>query len=85
MDATTNDIPAGVDLEIQGFPTLVLWKAEDNKMIKHEGGRDLESLQNFLVANAKNGHLLPINPVEVEDETDDESENEDDITEKDEL
>ncbi|KAI8907856.1 thioredoxin-like protein [Gorgonomyces haynaldii] len=59
MDATTNDLPQEAGLEIQGFPTLALFKAGTNELVKYDGGdRSLESLVAFVKANAANGSDL---------------------------
>lgn len=53
MDATENDVPPEGNLSIQGFPTIVLYKAKDNKLVQFEGGdRSLGSLVSFLNKNA---------------------------------
>lgn len=58
IDATAND----VSIEIKGYPTLVLYPANDKaNPIIHKGGRDLESLAKFI---KENGSL--VSEVEVE-------------------
>lgn len=48
VDATLND----VDVEISGYPTLILYPAGDkSNPIVHKGGRDLESLISFVKEN----------------------------------
>jgi protein disulfide-isomerase A1 len=49
MDATQNDAP-GVD--IQGFPTIMLFKANDNSIVKFGGDRTVEGFVSFLKENA---------------------------------
>jgi len=44
VDATANDIPVNV----QGFPTLMYYKAGNPEPIAYNGGRDLDSLLNFV-------------------------------------
>eukprot|EP01098_Paradermamoeba_levis_P000001 TRINITY_DN0_c0_g1_i1.p1 TRINITY_DN0_c0_g1~~TRINITY_DN0_c0_g1_i1.p1 ORF type:complete len:252 (-),score=103.30 TRINITY_DN0_c0_g1_i1:150-905(-) len=44
VDATSNDIP----VNIQGFPTLLYYKAGSSEPISYDGGRDLDSLLNFV-------------------------------------
>ncbi|CCH46454.1 putative secreted protein [Wickerhamomyces ciferrii] len=45
VDATLND----VDVDISGYPTLILYPANDkSNPIVHQGGRDLESLASFI-------------------------------------
>eukprot|EP01133_Synstelium_polycarpum_P012197 gene12197-14274_t len=47
VDATANDVPA--KLNIQGFPTILLFKAGDkDNHVTYEGHRDLDSLVNFM-------------------------------------
>ncbi|KAI9010677.1 hypothetical protein DFJ74DRAFT_685329 [Hyaloraphidium curvatum] len=54
MDATENDIPSASPFKnIQGFPTLVLFKSGDNEYVQYEGPRTLDSLVEFLETNAK--------------------------------
>jgi len=50
MDATANKPPKDVD--IQGFPTLVLFNS-DNEQVTYEGDRELEPLKEWLKANRK--------------------------------
>lgn len=45
VDATENEIEG---VEIQGFPTLKLWKKGTNEEVDYNGGRDLESLKKFI-------------------------------------
>ncbi|CDR40383.1 CYFA0S05e00144g1_1 [Cyberlindnera fabianii] len=52
VDATLND----VDVEITGYPTLILYPAGDkSNPIVHKGGRDLQSLIAFIKENGTNG------------------------------
>lgn len=52
VDATLND----VDVEIQGYPTLILYPAGDkSNPIIHQGGRDLQSLVQFIKENGSHG------------------------------
>lgn len=60
MDATANDIPAGVSLDVQGFPTIALVKSGDNEVVMHEGDRTLQGFQAFLKANAVHGQEVTI-------------------------
>ncbi|KAJ2878553.1 protein disulfide-isomerase precursor [Coemansia asiatica] len=55
MDAIANDIPSGApELQIQGFPTIVLIRAEDNTIVEYHGNRSIESFIEFLEENAAN-------------------------------
>lgn len=47
VDATLND----VDVEISGYPTLILYPANNKTPIVYEGGRDLDSLVSFIKEN----------------------------------
>lgn len=40
MDPTLNDVE---NIEIQGFPTIKLWRADDKEPIDYDGDRDVES------------------------------------------
>jgi protein disulfide-isomerase A1 len=77
IDATTNDMPVGIDLQVQGFPTIVLFKAGDNAIVKHDGDRTLEGFKAFLKENAVNGAKIVID--------DDEEVSAEEVEEKDEL
>jgi protein disulfide-isomerase A1 len=54
MDATANDIPSEFGIQIQGFPTLKLFRA-DGRVVDYEGDRSLPDLVRFLQKNAVNG------------------------------
>jgi len=55
MDATENDIPASSPWnDLEGFPTVILFKAGDNTPIVYEGDRSKESIIDFLKKNAVN-------------------------------
>ncbi|KAJ2231574.1 protein disulfide-isomerase precursor [Coemansia sp. RSA 485] len=55
MDAIANDIPSAIpELQIQGFPTIVLIRAEDNSVVEYHGNRSVESFIEFLEENAAN-------------------------------
>ncbi|KAJ3382276.1 protein disulfide-isomerase precursor [Entophlyctis sp. JEL0112] len=55
MDGTENDFPKDVNVAVQGFPTLKLWKAKTNEIVDYDGGdRSLEPLLAFLKKNASN-------------------------------
>ncbi|KAJ2379726.1 protein disulfide-isomerase precursor [Coemansia sp. RSA 2611] len=52
MNAVTNDTPSNEpELDIPGYPTIVLIRANDNKIIKYEGDRSFESFVEFIKAN----------------------------------
>ncbi|KAJ3342729.1 protein disulfide-isomerase precursor [Gonapodya sp. JEL0774] len=52
MDATVNDIPVESPFkEIQGFPTIVLFKAGSKEVVSYEGDRSYASLVEFLEGN----------------------------------
>lgn len=51
MDATENDVPAGLGFQIEGFPTLKLFKAETNEVVDYNGDRTVESFVSFLKEN----------------------------------
>ena len=55
MDGTTNDLPSDVPFQIQGFPTLKLFKAKTGEVISYEGDRSLNSLIAFVKENAHFG------------------------------
>ncbi|KAJ1892654.1 protein disulfide-isomerase precursor [Coemansia sp. IMI 209127] len=53
MDAIANDIPSNdPSLQVQGFPTIVLVRGEDNSIVEYNGDRSLESLIEFIEENA---------------------------------
>ncbi|KAJ2819911.1 protein disulfide-isomerase precursor [Coemansia sp. 'formosensis'] len=52
MNAVSNDIPSNdPELNISGYPTIVLIRAVDNFVIKYDGDRSLESFVEFIKAN----------------------------------
>ncbi|KAJ2713313.1 protein disulfide-isomerase precursor [Coemansia spiralis] len=53
MDATANDIPS-IDpgLDVAGYPTVMLIRGRDNKIIKYQGTRTLQSFTEFLRLHA---------------------------------
>jgi protein disulfide-isomerase A1 len=71
MDATQNDAP-GVD--IQGFPTIMLFKAKDNTIVKFNGDRTLDGFVSFLKENAV--HASEIGEIESSDSDDSEEHSE---------
>jgi len=61
VDATLNDVPD----EIQGFPTIKLYKAGDKKNpVTYSGSRDIEDLIKFVKENGK--HAAEVTYVEEE-------------------
>jgi len=54
MDATENDLPPSVDFRISGFPTLKFKPAGEKAFVDYNGDRSLESLIEFVEAQAKN-------------------------------
>ncbi len=65
MDATENDLPAGLPFRVEGFPTLKFRAAGSDEFIEYEGDRSLESLVEFIDANGK---APKVEKVEVEAE-----------------
>ncbi len=55
IDASNNDVP-GVD--IQGFPTIILFKAKDNARVSFSGDRSVGGFWDFIVENAVHGDTL---------------------------
>lgn len=54
MDATENDIPPSAPFRVSGFPTIKFKPAGTREFIDYEGDRSLESLVEFVHAQAKN-------------------------------
>lgn len=54
MDATENDLPPSVDFRVSGFPTLKFKPAGEKSFVDYNGDRSLESLIEFVEAQAKN-------------------------------
>jgi protein disulfide-isomerase A1 len=74
MDATENDAP-GVDIE--GFPTIMLFKAKDNTIVKFSGDRTVKGFLSFLKENAVHAtELKDVEAPEEAEETEEESEEE---------
>jgi len=73
MDSTTNEIE---DVKIQGFPTIKLFKKDDNKVIDYNGERTLDGLVKFLESDGVDGAAA---------EDDEEEDDEDDDLGHDEL
>ena len=56
MDGTENDLPPHADIELTGFPTIVLKPAGKHarEFIVYDGDRTLESLSDFIATQGKN-------------------------------
>ena len=56
MDATANDMPQSADIQLVGFPTIMLKPAGkgERKFIDYEGDRSLESLVDFIATHGSN-------------------------------
>jgi len=67
MEATENDLPPSVSFQISGFPTIKFKPAGSPDFIDYDGDRSLESLIEFVEANAKNS-LEPLVPFIIEDD-----------------
>jgi len=53
MDATTNDMPLSVEYTVKGFPTILFFKAGDNKLLEYSSGdRAATDFYKFLKENA---------------------------------
>ncbi|KAJ2161512.1 protein disulfide-isomerase precursor [Coemansia sp. RSA 552] len=53
MDATANDVPSSdAELDIAGYPTVVLVRANDNRIIRYRGNRSKQSFVDFLKLHA---------------------------------
>ncbi|EGF79896.1 hypothetical protein BATDEDRAFT_35223 [Batrachochytrium dendrobatidis JAM81] len=59
MDGTTNDIPPSTKVDLQGFPTILLFKAGSSEFMTYQGDRSLASLSAFLKENAVHGSEVP--------------------------
>jgi protein disulfide-isomerase A1 len=74
MDAASNDAPS---VEIQGFPTIILFKAKDNTKVTFAGDRSVSGFYDFLVENAVYGkELKPLPPMESDEENNEEHDEE---------
>jgi len=52
MDSTTNELE---DVQVQGFPTIKLFKKGDNKVIDYNGDRTLEGFVKFIETEGSHG------------------------------
>lgn len=59
MDATENDIPPSAGFHVGGFPTIKFKPAGSTEFIDYVGDRSLESLIEFVEANARNSLEKP--------------------------
>jgi protein disulfide-isomerase A1 len=66
MDATENDLPGDAPFRVTGFPTLKFKPAGSREFIDYDGDRTLESLIEFVDANAKNSLTPPVKSAEPE-------------------
>ncbi|KAI3644896.1 hypothetical protein MP228_011060 [Amoeboaphelidium protococcarum] len=84
MDSIDNDLPQGVGFQIEGFPTIKLFKAKTNKVVDFNGDRSLEGFLKFLQDNAEIKFEVP-EPKKKEDKKDEDEDEEDDHEIKDGL
>ena len=57
MDGTENEVP---ELDVQGYPTIIFFPAEDNaSQVPYQGSRDLKGFTKFIKENAKVEYELP--------------------------
>jgi len=76
MDATENDIPPTSPWnDLEGFPTVILFKADDNTPIVYEGDRSKDSIYEFLKKNAVNEVKVPEKKEEEKEEEEKKEEN----------
>jgi len=68
MDATENDVPPGNNFQIEGFPTLKLFKAETNEVVDYNGDRSIDAFIEFLKKNAGKEFDYEEEPSKDEDE-----------------
>jgi len=50
IDATANSLPDGID--VQGFPTLIFYPADNKQGVQYNEDRGLESLKAFVLQHA---------------------------------
>ena len=61
IDSTENDVPG---VQIEGFPTIILFKANDNARVEFKGDRTVDGFLNFLAENAVHGSDLSTEEVD---------------------
>lgn len=71
FDGSNNDSPPALKLDVQGFPTIMLFKAGSNEVVTFQGDRTMKSMLAFLQENAVNGKKIV---VEAQDDDEEESE-----------
>lgn len=71
IDATKNEVSA---VDVQGFPTIYLFRKDDNKSILYNGGRTLDALKSFVDSK---GEMQKDDDDEEADEEEEEEEEED--------
>ena len=76
MDATENDLPAGLPFQVEGFPTLKFFKAGTNEVVDYSGDRSFSSLLAFLKEHSTKPIEVDDSPVAAEAEADDHSHDE---------
>ncbi|GAA5895654.1 hypothetical protein JCM6882_000362 [Rhodosporidiobolus microsporus] len=59
FDATENDVPASAGFRVSGFPTIKFKAAGSSEWVSYEGDRSLDSLVEFVEANATNDISSP--------------------------
>ena len=62
MEAQENDLPSSVPFRVSGYPTLKFKPAGSKEFMDYDGDRSLESLIEFVEANAKNSLELQTRP-----------------------
>ncbi|KAI8587579.1 protein disulfide isomerase [Geranomyces variabilis] len=70
MDGTENDLPPNTPFEVEGFPTIKLFKAGSNEIVDFNGDRSVEGFVSFLKEHATNGDSIDATAAAVEDVTD---------------
>ncbi|XP_063714034.1 protein disulfide-isomerase-like [Symsagittifera roscoffensis] len=70
VDSTKNEVSA---VDVQGFPTIYLFRKKDNKAILYNGGRTLEALKSFVESR---GEVQKEDEEGAEEEEEDEEEGE---------
>ena len=77
MDATTNDMPLSVEYTVKGFPTILFFKAGDNKLLEYSSGdRAAADFYKFLKENAHYKDKISANEEDLEADPEAEKEEE---------